>query len=113
VEIKILKRGDNELKLEVVGESHTLLNLLQKELVRDPAVEIGGYEVVHPLERPIRSVFYVRTRGDKRPEEAILEAVARARDMTREFMAKFEEALASFLPAGEGGRGEGEASDEA
>ena len=63
MELKVLKRTDRELRLEVVGESHTLLNLLQKELVKDPDVEIGGYDVIHPLERPIRSVLYVRTRG--------------------------------------------------
>ncbi len=113
MEIKVLRRSENELRLEVVGESHTLLNLLQKELVRDPAVEIGGYEVVHPLERPVRSIFYVRTKGEKKPEEAILDAVARAREMGREFAAKFEEALARLPRAEESGQGEGEAADEA
>jgi len=113
LEIRVLRKGENELKLEVVGESHTLLNLLQKELVRDPAVEIGGYEVVHPLERPMRSIFYVRTRGEKKPEEAILEAVARAREMSREFAARLEEALARLPRAEESGQEEGEAADEA
>lgn len=113
MEIKVLKKGENELKLEVVGESHTLLNLLQKELVKDPDVEIGGYEVIHPLERPVRSVFYVRTRGGKKPVEAILEAIARAREMTQKFAAKLENALASLPPAREGEREEGEAADEA
>ncbi|RLI11240.1 DNA-directed RNA polymerase subunit L [Candidatus Bathyarchaeota archaeon] len=96
MELRVLKKTDRELRLEVVGESHTLLNLLQKELVKDPEVEIGGYDVVHPLERPIRSILYVRTRGRKKPEEALLEAVDRARRINREFGELFAKALRSF-----------------
>jgi len=108
VELKVLKRTEQELRLEVVGESHTLLNLLQKELVKDPAVEIGGYDVIHPLERPIRSVLYVRTTGAKRPEEALLEAIERARKTNEEFAQKLQEALASF--SGREGEGHGESA---
>ncbi len=96
MELRVLKKTDRELRLEVVGESHTLLNLLQKELVKDPEVEIGGYDVIHPLERPIRSILYVRTRGRKKPEEALLEAVDRTRKTNREFRELFAKALRSF-----------------
>jgi len=95
LELKVLKRTDRELKLEVVGEGHTLLNLLQKELVADPDVEMGGYDIVHPLERPIRAILYVRTKGGKRPEEALLEAIERARAMDEEFIKGLEAALAA------------------
>jgi len=100
LELKVLRRTDNELRLEVIGESHTLLNLLQKELVSDPEVEMGGYDIIHPLERPIRAVLYVRTRGDKKAEEALLEAIERARAMNREFAEKLEAALAAFREKG-------------
>jgi len=93
LEIKVLKRTERELRLEVVGESHTLLNLLQKELIKDEEVELGGYDVVHPLERPVRSILYVRTKGGKSPEQALLEAVERARAINREFAGKFSRAL--------------------
>ena len=96
MEIRVLRKSDRELRLEVVGESHTLLNLLQKELVKDPEVEIGGYDIVHPLERPIRSILYVRTRGRKKPEEALVEAVQRAREANREFRELFTRALEAF-----------------
>ena len=96
MELKVLKKTDRELRLEVIGESHTLLNLLQKELVRDPEVEIGGYDVVHPLERPIRSILYVKTKGRKKPEEALLEAVERARETNKEFRELFTRALEAF-----------------
>ena len=112
MELRVLKRGENELRLEVIGESHTLLNLLQKELVRDPEVEIGGYDIVHPLERPIRAILYVRTRGGKRPEDALLEAVRRAREMNREFAAKLDEALERFKSSAGTVSREGEGGSE-
>ena len=99
MEIRVLERTEKELRLEVVGESHTLLNLIQKELVRDPDVEIGGYDIVHPLERPIRSILYIRTRGARRPEEALFQAVERARAMNEEFAKEFDEALGRFKGA--------------
>jgi len=102
LEIRILKRTERELRIEVVGESHTLLNLLQRELVKDPEVEVGGYDVVHPLEKPIRSIMYIRTRG-KKPEEALLEAVGRAREISREFSELFSRALEAFRGRGGGG----------
>jgi len=93
LEVRVLKRTEQELKLEVIGESHTLLNLIQKELVKDPDVDIGGYDVVHPLEKPIRSILYIRMRGAKKPEEALFEAIERARATNEEFAKEFEEAL--------------------
>ncbi len=96
MEVRVLRRTDRELRLEVVGESHTLLNLIQKELVRDPEVDIGGYDVVHPLERPIRSILHIRMRGAKRPEQALLEAIERARATNEEFSKELEAALGRF-----------------
>ena len=100
MELKVLSRTDRELRLEIVGESHTLLSLLQKELVADPEVEVGGYDIVHPLERPVRAIFYVRTRGGKKPEQALLEAVERARAMNEEFAGELEAALSAYREKG-------------
>lgn len=99
MEVKVLKRTEQELRLEVIGESHTLLNLIQRELVKDPEVEIGGYDVVHPLERPVRSVLYIRTRGAKRPEEALFQAIERARAENEEFAKELDDALGHFKGA--------------
>jgi len=35
MKIKILKETDDELKLEVEGEGHSILNLLQKTILED------------------------------------------------------------------------------
>ena len=39
--LKILNKTDNELEMEIAGETHTLLNLLKTILLEDDAVEIA------------------------------------------------------------------------
>jgi DNA-directed RNA polymerase subunit L len=91
MEIKMLKRTSNELRIEVEGVGHTLCNLLQKRLVEDENVDLAGYDVPHPLASS--SVIYVRTKGSVRPEAALLKAVGSAREIDKEFSKEFQRAL--------------------
>lgn len=95
METKILKKTANELRIEIVGEGHTLCNLLQKALLEDETVEIGGYSIEHPLVS--NPVVYVRMKEkrkpEKRPETALKEAAERVRHRSREFRTSFEKAL--------------------
>lgn len=72
----IEKLEGNELKVRVKGETHTLGNLIAKELQKRSDVELAYYAVEHPLERNV--VFYVKTRGAADPLEVFLEAVRSA-----------------------------------
>ncbi len=95
MDIKILKKTSDEIRIEVLGEGHTFCNLLQKALLEDEAVETGGYSLQHPLiSNPI---VYVRMKEkrkpEKRPETALKEAAERIRQRGREFRANFEKAL--------------------
>jgi DNA-directed RNA polymerase subunit L len=47
MKVKVLKSSDNELKMEVEGAGHSLLNLLQKTLLEDDTIEMAGYDVPH------------------------------------------------------------------
>jgi DNA-directed RNA polymerase subunit L len=91
MEIKTLKRTSNELRIEVEGIGHTLCNLLQKRLVEDENVDLAGYDVPHPLASG--SIIYVRTKGKVRPEEALLAAVEKVREMNKEFGKELQRAL--------------------
>ena len=91
MKIKVLKRTTNELKLEIEGEGHTLCNLLEKVLLEDETVEMTGYNIPHPLiSRPI---IYVRTKGRRKPETAIKDAVKKILKREREFKTEFKRAL--------------------
>jgi len=89
--IKILDKRTNELRLEIEGEGHTFCNVLQKALLEDETIEMAGYDIPHPLiSNPI---IYVRTKGRRHPETALREAAENIRTQSKEFQASFEKAL--------------------
>ncbi|MGB9959349.1 MAG: DNA-directed RNA polymerase subunit L [Candidatus Bathyarchaeales archaeon] len=91
MKIKVLKKTENELKIEVEGAGHTLCNLLQKRLLEDENVDLAGYDVPHPLAS--NPIIYVRTKGRVKPEEALLKAVEKAREMNKKFGEELQKAL--------------------
>ena len=91
MKVNVLKRTENELKIEVEGAGHTICNLLQKRLLEDENVELAGYDISHPLTPT--PVIYVRTKGDVKPEEALLKALEKAREMNEEFGKALKRAL--------------------
>jgi DNA-directed RNA polymerase subunit L len=91
MEIKVLKRTSNELKIEIVGEGHTFCNVLQKALLEDDATEMAGYDLPHPLMSD--PTIYIQTKKGLKPETAIRNAVKKIRKQNKEFKATFEKAL--------------------
>jgi len=88
--LKVLQRSKNELRLEIQGEGHTFCNLLQAVLLQDKSVEMAGYDVPHPLIP--NAVLYVRTKRESSPEKALARALAKVGEMSNEFLEKFEKA---------------------
>jgi len=91
MEVKILNRTKNDLKIEIVGEDHTFCNLLQKTLLDDKNVEIAGYDQPHPLIRT--SIVYLRTKRDTSPEKVLLTALSSIKELNKDFVGKFAEAV--------------------
>ena len=86
--VKIIEKTDNEISMEIGGESHTLLNTLKHTLLEDPRVEIASYEIKHPnISEP---VLYVRT-NDMDPIIALKEASLRLVEVYEEFKTVFIE----------------------
>jgi len=88
--LKVLLRSKNELKLEIQGEGHTFCNLLQWELLQDKGVEMAGYDVPHPLFSS--SVLYIRTKRESSPEKALARALTKVGEMSNEFLEKLDKA---------------------
>jgi DNA-directed RNA polymerase subunit L len=91
MKINVLKKTENELKIEVEGAGHTLCNLLQRKLLEDENVDMAGYDIPHPLAS--NPVIYVRTKGGVTPEEALLKAVNKLLEISEEFGKALEKAL--------------------
>jgi DNA-directed RNA polymerase subunit L len=91
MEVKVISKSKNELRLEIVGEDHTFCNLLQNILLGDKNVELAGYDQPHPLIRS--SIIYVKTRREISPEKTLLNALESMQDLNKEFAEKFSEAV--------------------
>ncbi len=91
VEIKILKKTKNELKIEVTGEGHTFCNVVQKALLKNKKVDMAGYDIPHPLTSS--PIIYIRTKGRSKPEIALRDAVKELRKESHAFSAAFDQAL--------------------
>lgn len=91
MKVKVLKRSSNELELEIEGETHTFCNLLQNSLLEDDGVEMGGYNLSHPL--IANPVVYVRTKGRQNPSVALHRAIKDMQKRIESFRAVFKSAL--------------------
>ena len=61
MELKIVDKSDNDMHLEIIGESHTLLNMLKSVLLADERVHTASYDMKHvTISDPI---LYVMTDG--------------------------------------------------
>ncbi len=88
--LKVLHRSKNELKIEIQGEGHTFCNLLQSALLQDKSVEMAGYDVPHPL--ILSAVLYLRTKRESSPEKALARALTKVGEMSNEFLEKLDKA---------------------
>jgi len=89
--LKVLEKEPNKLRMEIEGESHTFCNVLQKILLEDETIEVAGYDIPHPLVS--NPIIYVQTKGKRHPETALREAAEKIRTRSKEFRASFEKAL--------------------
>lgn len=94
MKVNILKKTDNEMKIEIEGAGHSLLNLLQKTLLEDDTIEMAGYDVPHPLFD--RGILFVRTKGKQNPEEVIKEASKKAHELGKDFQKSFQKASKAY-----------------
>ncbi len=89
--IRVMRRESNELRIEVEGEGHTFCNMLQKVLLEDDTVEMAGYDIPHPLME--RSIIYVRTEGRRRPETALRDAAKKLRKKSTDLKKTLDQAF--------------------
>jgi DNA-directed RNA polymerase subunit L len=93
--IKVLKKTSDELRIEIENEGHTFCNVLQKALLEDKSVEMAGYDIPHPL--VANPIVYVRMKEgrkpDKKAETVMREAATKIRNQTEQFRNSLTKAL--------------------
>jgi len=72
--VKVLLKEKHELRLRVIGESHTALQMLRERLNSSSKIDYANYFPGHPeLDDP---EFYIRTTGKNDSEKVLREIVA-------------------------------------
>ena len=88
--LKIIKKTDEDLIIEFEGEGHTLLNLLRTELLADERVQIAAYDTKFPvMDNP---VFRLKTKGVD-PVIVLREATSRITNQYDEFSGLYAQAV--------------------
>ncbi|MFA5363772.1 MAG: DNA-directed RNA polymerase subunit L [Candidatus Bathyarchaeia archaeon] len=90
MKVNVQKKTDNELKIEVEGAGHSLLNLMQKTLLEDETIEMAGYHVPHPLVD--KGVLYIHTIVNQTPDAVVSEATKKILDLSKDFQNSFKKA---------------------
>lgn len=80
MEIKVIEESKKKLVFEILGESHTLANLLEKELWEDKDVIAAGYHIDHPLFGVPRMVVEAPD-----PRKALEKAIKRLKKKNTDF----------------------------
>lgn len=83
MEIKVLEHKKNRLKFELIGKSHTLANVLSKELWNDKNIAVAGYTLAHPMTGNATMVVETN-KGD--PKKALRDAITRLKKKNKEFL---------------------------
>ena len=86
---EIVINNERELRIRIVGESHTLGNLLSKLAAKKDHVTMSVYYVEHPLKRVLW--ITLRTDGTIKPLDVFMETLDEAMMYLERFQKELEE----------------------
>jgi DNA-directed RNA polymerase subunit L len=89
MEIKVLDEKKGRIVFEIEGASHTLCNILKKELWNDRHIKTAGYTIRHPLIG--KPEFVVETDGEE-PRKVVASTCQRLKKEFEKFSEEFKEA---------------------
>jgi DNA-directed RNA polymerase subunit L len=86
MELKVIEDGSDKLKIEVQGETHTLLNVIRENAWKSGA-EQASYMIAHPyMSQPVITI------RAKNPKKVLVAAAQVLSDDSKEFVAAFNRA---------------------
>lgn len=91
MKLNVLSKTDNELEVEVRGETETLLNPIKQALLADKDVDFAEYIIEHPsLSVP---KIFIRTKGKAKPDVVLKRTIKALIAEFDEFETKFASEL--------------------
>ena len=93
MELRVIEKTDEELRMEIAGEDHTFMNVLKGALLETEGVAAATYDV-NPEQSGGQTdpVLSVRTEDEVDPLDAVESAAARVEQLTDEFADAFRAA---------------------
>jgi len=91
MELELVKKENGSLLVKIVGENHTLCNLLREELNKDENVVSAAYTIEHPLTESPK--FYVKIKKGKSPERALADAAGRIVEQLEDLRRQLQKVL--------------------
>ncbi|MQY83297.1 hypothetical protein GH157_06370 [archaeon] len=92
MKLNIVIEESDRIEMEVGGEGHTLLNLLQDSMHSHKDVKLAGYTKPHPLMD--RSSLFITVKRGKDPKKALIESAGDAVARIEDFLKKFNNGVA-------------------
>jgi len=90
MEVEVVEKEGEKLRIRILGGDHTLCNLLRSEIVKEDGVKAAAYRIEHPLTEPPE--FYVQTKG-KSSKSLIVNNARRIAKEVEEFRELFQKAI--------------------
>ena len=75
MDIQVIKNEGSFMEFRIIGEDHTLCNVLREALLKNEKVKVAAYRIDHPLLDRKRPMFIINTDGTISPKDALLEAI--------------------------------------
>lgn len=94
MELRVIDKTDEELRIEIAGEDHTFMNVIKGALLETPGVAAATYDV-NPEQSGGQTdpILSLKTVDGTDPLDALADAARRVQDMTDDFAAAFRAAL--------------------
>jgi len=86
MELKVIEKKNDRMKIEVHGENHTLLNVL-----RENAWKVGADQASYMIEHPYMATPKITIKA-KNPKKVLTSAAQGLSDETKSFLTAFKRA---------------------
>lgn len=94
MDLRVIEKGADELRIEVAGEDHTFMNVLKGALLETDGVAAATYDV-NPEQSggQTEPVLSIKTEDGVDPLDAVEAAAGHIKDQTSSFRDAFEAAV--------------------